>query len=418
MLDDSLVERLLEEMSYELSRSGPPEHYPAFPDVPSGRYTSQEFWELEQEYLWPNSWICAGRVEDVPEPGSYFLFDELGHPLIVVRGHDDVIRCFSNTCRHRGAPVVRDRSGTVRNLRCQYHAWTYNLEGGLIAVTDERDFPNICKEDRPLPPAACEVWGGWIWINMNPNPQPLMRFLGKFADEMEQFRCEDLRLVATDHRVIDCNWKVAIEAFQEVYHFRFIHDRGGVTYLDGQGATMGLLEGGNSRMVVPFSKQSVKDMGRESWREMAKVPERGPGMPQIPTVHPMVHSTSYSFTVFPNLITPLSPDGFPILLFFPIAIDRTNIRIYHFGPGWSGGELTEGWKDRLDAFSHIIDEDVENLTPIHRAMASPGFDGVPLSYQERRIWHFNETVDRTIGVERVPERLRVPQLLGDFIETR
>lgn len=417
MLDENLVSRLLDEMEYELSRSGPPEHYPAFPDVPSGRYTSEEFWSLEQEHLWPNSWICAGRVEDLPEPGSYVLFDELQHPLIIVRGNDGVIRCFSNTCRHRGAPVVRDQRGTVRSLRCQYHAWTYNLEGSLIAVTDERDFPNICKEDRPLPPAACETWGGWIWVNMNPNAKPLLDFLGPFATEMAQFQSEDLRLVATDHRVVNCNWKVAVEAFQEVYHFRFIHDRGGFSQLDSKGATMGLLEHGNSRMVVPFSKETLNALGRESWRDLAKVPERGPGMPQIPTVHPLVHSTSYSFTVFPNLITPVSPDGFPIMLFFPADIGQTNIRIYHYGPGWGGGELSEGWEERVAGFAHIIDEDIENLDPMHRAMNSPSFDGVPLSYQERRIWHFNETLDRAIGVERVPADLRVPQLLGDFIET-
>ncbi len=415
MLDDSLVDRLLDEMERELARTGQPEDFPAFPDVPSGRYTSEEFWQLEQDHLWPNSWICAGRVEDLPENGSYVLFEELGHPMLLVRGGDGIIRCFSNTCRHRGAPVVREPTGTVRNLRCQYHAWTYDLAGQLIAVTDERDFPNICKEDRPLPPAACETWGGWIWINLNPAARPLLDFLGPFATEMAQFQCEDLRLVGTDHRIVDCNWKVAVEAFQEVYHFRFIHDRGGFTSLDSRGATMGLLENGNSRMVVPFSKQTVEAMGRTSWREMAKVPERG--LPQIPTVHPIVHSTSYSFTVFPNLITPVAADGFPIMLFFPDGVDRTTIRIYHYGPDWGDGEPPEAWKDRITAFAEIIDEDVENLTPMYRAMKSPLFDSVPLSYQERRIWHFNETIDRTIGIDRIPEHLRVPQLLDDYLET-
>ncbi|MEM9134833.1 MAG: aromatic ring-hydroxylating dioxygenase subunit alpha [Actinomycetota bacterium] len=416
MLDDALVDRLLDEIDYELRRTGPPEGYPTFPDIPAARYTSEEFFRLEREHLWPNSWICAGRVEDLPENGSYFLFDELGHPLVVVRGNDGVIRCFSNTCRHRGAPVVREARGTARNLRCQYHAWTYSLEGDLVAITDERDFPNICKEDRPLPPASCGTWGGWIWVNMNPEAPPLLDFLGKFAEEMEQFQCERLRLADTDHRVIDCNWKVAIEAFQEVYHFRFIHDRGGFTNLNSRGATMGLLANGNSRMVVPFSKQTVDALGRSSWRELAKLPEQ-PGMPQIPSVHPIVHSTSYSFTVFPNLITPVAATGFPIMLFFPDGPGRTIIRIYHFAPDWEGDEHTTAMKERYAGFATIIDEDVENMNPMHRAMGVPGFDGVPLSYQERRIWHFNETIDRTIGVERIAEDLRVPQLLGDFIET-
>ena len=122
MLSDKLVSRLIDDMEYELERVGPPDGFPAFHDVPSGRYTDQEFYELEQEILFKKSWIIAGRVEDLPDQGSYFLFDELNMPLIVIRGKDDQIRCFSNTCRHRGAPVVREPQGTVRNLRCQYHA--------------------------------------------------------------------------------------------------------------------------------------------------------------------------------------------------------------------------------------------------------------------------------------------------------
>ena len=120
-------------------------------------------------------------------------------------------------------------------------------------MPDERDFVALCKEDRSLPQMSCDTWGGWIWVNLDTEAQPLLDFLGKIPAEMEQYGCADLRLIDTDHRVVNCNWKVAIEAFQEVDHFRFIHDRGGFTVLDSRGATMGLLENGNSRMVVPKS---------------------------------------------------------------------------------------------------------------------------------------------------------------------
>lgn len=414
-LDDVLVERLTADMQWEFDRSGPPEEFPEFHDIPADRYTSQEFFELENEFLWANSWICAMRASEVPDNGSYALFDELGHPLIVVRGKDGVLRCFSNTCMHRGAPVVREPTGTVRNLRCQYHAWTYDITSGdLLAVTDERDFIGLCKDEKALPQVSCDTWGGWVWINMNPNPKPLLDFLGQVAVEMEQFQPEHLELVGTDHRVINCNWKVAIEAFQEVYHFRFIHDRGGFTNLDSRGAIMGLLDDGNSRMVTPFSKQAIAALGMESWKDYRVVP--GPaGLHNIPTVHPMVHTTSYAFTIFPNLITPVAAYGFPILLFFPDGPGRTNIRIYHYAPPPSAGQA-EDWAKRIAGFAVVIDEDVENLDPMHRAMTSPLYTGTPISYQERRIWHMNETIDRVIGVERIPENLRVAQVLGDRIE--
>jgi phenylpropionate dioxygenase-like ring-hydroxylating dioxygenase large terminal subunit len=416
-LSDELVAYLTDQMAWEFSRTGPPEGFPAFPDVSAERYTSEAFYNLEQQHLWPTSWIVAGRVEDLPSNGSYFLFDELGPPLIVIRGDDGVIRCFSNTCRHRGAPIVREPTGTVRNMRCQYHAWTYGITGGdLIAITDERDFIGICKEERDLPQIRCETWGGWVWVNFDANAIPLLEFLGKIPGEMAHFDCENLRLVDTDHRVVDCNWKVAVEAFQEVYHFRFIHDRGGVNVLDQRGATMGLLANGNSRMVVPHSKHIVEATGRKSWSDYQKMPGVG-GLEPVPGVHPIVHSTSYSFTVFPNLITPVAAAGFPIMLFFPDGIGRTNIRIYHFGPDWGDGPAPEAWKERVSSFAEIIDEDVENLSPMHRAMESPLFHSVPLSYQERRIWHFNETIDQKIGAERIPEHLRVPTLLDDYLES-
>ena len=78
--------------------------------------------------------------------------------------------------------------------------------------------------------------GGCVWITFNPHPRPLKEFVGKVAVEMEQFQREDLRLVGADHRVIDCNWKVVVEAF----HFRFIHDRGGFTLFDSKGGHHGL----------------------------------------------------------------------------------------------------------------------------------------------------------------------------------
>ena len=317
LLDEALVDRLTADMQWEFDRVGPPEGFPAFHDIPAERYTSQEFFELENQYLWANSWICAVRESEVPDIGSYVLFDELQHPLIIVRGKDGEVRCFSNTCMHRGAPVVREPKGTVRNLRCPYHAWTYETTTGkLLAVTDERDFVGLCKDDKGLPQISCDTWGGWVWVNMNPNPKPLLDFLGKVAVEMEQFQPERLELVGTDHRVINCNWKVAVEAFQEVYHFRFIHDRGGFTNLDSRGAIMGLLEDGNSRMVVPFSKQAIEMMGMESWHDFKVMPSPV-GLANIPTVHPMAHTTSYSFTIFPNIITPLGAGGLPVHALLP-----------------------------------------------------------------------------------------------------
>jgi phenylpropionate dioxygenase-like ring-hydroxylating dioxygenase large terminal subunit len=114
----TLLERLKAEMAYEFARPGPPDGFPKFPDIPAGRYTSDEFYELEREHLWTKVWVLAGRAEDVAHPGDYLTFDGLGVPIVIVRGADQRVRAFYNTCQHRGAPVVRDRRGAARSLRC------------------------------------------------------------------------------------------------------------------------------------------------------------------------------------------------------------------------------------------------------------------------------------------------------------
>ena len=91
-MDQQLQDRIKADMRYEFARTSPPEGFPSFHDIPVERHISDEFWDLEQRLMWPKVWVIAGRVEDVAAPGDYFLFDDLGVPLIVVRGTDNQVR--------------------------------------------------------------------------------------------------------------------------------------------------------------------------------------------------------------------------------------------------------------------------------------------------------------------------------------
>ena len=97
-MDAALQERLKSEMAWEFARTAPPDGFPKFPDIPGGRYTSDEFFELERTQLWTKVWVMAGRAEDVAGPGDYMTFDELGLPILIVRGADGEVRAFYNTC--------------------------------------------------------------------------------------------------------------------------------------------------------------------------------------------------------------------------------------------------------------------------------------------------------------------------------
>jgi phenylpropionate dioxygenase-like ring-hydroxylating dioxygenase large terminal subunit len=412
-----LVNRLTQQMQYEFDRTAPPDGFPKFHDIPVQRFTSDEFWELEQKYLWPRSWVIAGRSEDIPNVGDFFTFDDLGVPILLIRGKDLQVRAFYNTCQHRGAPVVRESSGTSKLLRCQYHSWSYDIDSGqLVSVPDERDFVDLDKTERCLPTISCAVWDNWIFVNQDANAISLAEHIGSIADEMSEFQGQSLRTVAKQSEIVPCNWKVTAEAFLEVYHFRHIHSRNGESLLDNRGATMGLLPNGCSRMVTPFSKTSYTALGMKNWDDYKHVVL--PGFTDIETVNDMVRCTSTAFGIFPNLITPVAAYGFPFITFWPIDKQTTRIDWTHYAPiDFDPREgLPANWQARLDNFALIMQEDFWNMAPMQKSLESPAMRGMPINYQERRIWNFHEEVDRLIGIERIPEELRVEQLLAPYIE--
>jgi phenylpropionate dioxygenase-like ring-hydroxylating dioxygenase large terminal subunit len=312
---------------------------------------------------------------------------------------------------------VRESAGTARQLRCQYHSWTYDItSGGLVNVPDERDFVGLDKAQRCLPSLRCESWDNWIFVNQDPAAPPLLDWLAPIPEQLAELRGTSLRTVASRSQIVECNWKVTAEAFLEVYHFRHIHSRNGESHLDNRGATMGLLPNGASRMVTPFAKSSYNAIGMTSWDDFRH--HVVPGFVDIETVSDIVRCTSTAYSIFPNLITPLGGYGFPFITFWPVDKRTTRIEWTHYAPvdfDASQG-LPAHWQQRMDRFDQIMSEDFENMAPMQRSLESPAMRGMPINYQERRIWHFHEQLDRMIGIERIPAELRVEQLLSRYVE--
>ena len=133
-MDAATVERLKDAMRLEAERVAPPEGFPALPVIPGGRYTDPSFLALEDGHLWRKAWLYACHIDELPETGSFQLFKRTGSPILIVRGKEGVVRAFYNTCRHRGAPLVRECKGRVDGLVCGYHGWTYNPAGRVIRI--------------------------------------------------------------------------------------------------------------------------------------------------------------------------------------------------------------------------------------------------------------------------------------------
>jgi len=401
-MDAATVERLKAGMRYEAERTAPPEEFPKLPVIPGGRYTDPAFLALEQEYLWRRSWLFACHTDEVPDPGSFYLFTRTGSPILIVRGKDGEIRAFYNTCRHRGAPLVRECRGRVDGLVCGYHGWTYALDGRLVNLRDKRDFVGLDMSAHSLVQARCERLGNWIFVNEDPDAEPLLQHLGLIPEYLEQIQPDQMRFVDRRSYHVKCNVKVLLDAFLEVYHLKSIHQNTVDRFLDHRGTSITLWPNGHSLMLTPNRRPDWQDPGTR-------------GMRRIETATEITLSNNPSFNFFPNLVTPVDATGNPFILFWPTGNREMDIEIVWFAPDWGGGALDPLWETRIANFERILEEDTQFAEQIQQSVESAAFRGITLNYQERRIYHWHEELDRRIGPERIPAHLRVEPRLANWI---
>jgi hypothetical protein len=195
------------------------------------------------------------------------------------------------------------------------------------------------------------------------------------------------------------------EGFLEVYHAKTIHSQTVANVLRPAGAAISLVPNGHSRMITPYS-EAVMASGRESHQ----------GLPAIPGLDELYDISNPAYALFPNMITPLDKVGFPLLQFWPEGVDTTRLERIWLAPSEGVVPRHPTWDRRLEAFEVVMEEDTKNLEPIQKSVEAAAHGGIPLNYQERRIWHFHAQIDRMIGAEHVPDALRVPDLLADWVD--
>ncbi len=402
-MDVATVRRFLDGMKYEAARTEPPGEFPHLPDIPSGRYVDPAFLALEREHVWRKSWLYACHMDDLPSAGSFVLVRPTGSPIVVVRDAAGEVRAYYNTCRHRGAPLVREAKGCAQGFTCAYHGWTYGLDGRLINLRDKRDFVGLDTSQRSLTPVRCERFYNWVFVNEDPDAEPLATHFEPFTEYFKQFQPDEWRFVAKDSFDVACNVKVLLDAFLEVYHLKSIHQNTVDRFLDHRGTSIALYRRGHSLMVTPNRRPDWVDPGTK-------------GMRRVETATEISAKNNPSFNFFPNLVVPVDPTGAPFLLFWPTSDTTMRIECHWFAPDWGGGERSPLWETRIANFNRILDEDLQFAAAIQESVMSAGFRGIPLNYQERRIYHWHEELDRRIGVERVPAHLRVQPRLASFVE--
>jgi len=191
-----------------------------------GRYTDPNFARLEFERLWSKVWQVAARMDEVPGPGDYVVYDIGYKSVLVVRENATTIKTYHNFCAHRGTALAQG-SGTFANgkIICPFHGWRWNLSGQneLVLAREEFRGGQLRNSDVALRAVKSVVFAGFVFINFDANPQPFDEFIAPVRQWIEDFRIADMHHYWWKSIPVPANWKVAQEAFFEAYHVPGTH---------------------------------------------------------------------------------------------------------------------------------------------------------------------------------------------------
>ena len=202
---------------------------------PTDAFLSREYLEAEKRLLWPKVWQLVERLEDLPAVGDWLTYNVADESVIVVRvGEGDeaeAFNAFHNVCPHRGRQLISVpdgvhsvRGNSRKNFICGFHGWTYDLDGTNTYILDPQDWDDkLTPEMTCLSPVKVDCWGGYIYLNMDADCEPLAQYMGRAGEILSHFELSKMRYKWRQWAVYPCNWKTAIEAFLEPYHVAGTH---------------------------------------------------------------------------------------------------------------------------------------------------------------------------------------------------
>lgn len=360
-------------------------------------YTSATIFEAEQDQIFEKLWFCAARSSDLANPGQFKKVQIGRESVLVVRGRDGALRAFLNVCRHRGAALCTESEGQVkRSLQCPYHAWTYALDGKLIAAPNlaslkDASGAGIDRYEYGLVPVALTEWLGYAWVCLADEPP-------SFADEVigavthrlgdpDAIDHYDVASLSVGRRVVydvAANWKLIVENFMECYHCATIHPE----------LTEVLPE-----FAQGLAAQYYVGHGAEFGTEVSGFTIDGSaGFDTLPGVTDDQDRRYYAITIKPTVFVNLVPDHIIFHRMYPIAPDRTIVEcdwLYTADVVEQGRDVSRS----VELFHRVNEQDFDACERTQPAMSSRAYrNGGVLVPSEHHIAEFHEWVVSRVGV--------------------
>ncbi len=277
-------------------------------------YCSEEIFESERTRIFGASWCAVGRAERLVRPGDFMLADVAGESIIVTRDDEGAVRAYFNVCRHRGTRMCTEAAGRFNgSIQCPYHAWTYGLDGTLLAARNMQDVPGFERGDYPLHEIAVATFDGFVFVNLAPAPEPFERELAPILARFARWNIGGLKTAREMTYDLACNWKLVFQNYSECYHCPLVHpqlDKLSPSNSGRNDLSDGPVLGGYSEL--RHDGASLTTSGTTS-------------RPALLGLGPGDLNRVYYYTLFPTMLLSLHPDYVMVHFVTPVSAGRTRI---------------------------------------------------------------------------------------------
>jgi len=327
--------------------------------IPSAWFTEERFHSLDLEAVFARTWQYVGHLERLVEPGSWVVSEAAGEPVVVVRDLEGRLRAFYNVCRHRGGPLAL-RDGCGRVLKCQYHGWTYQLDGTLRGVPHWNLVELFDRDDYGLVSVRVETWDGLVFVCLDPDAAPLSEVFAGVSQAISPIRLSAMTFRERVEYDVGANWKVYVENYLEGYHVPIVHPE--------------LMK------MYDFSSYETEVSDHWSLQHSALTDDEhiyGQG------------GRAFYYCVFPNFMLNILPGRLQTNLVIPVAPDRCRVVFEYFYSDTG----TQAALDRITAdrefADHVQAEDMAICEHVQRGLMSRGYDRGRFSVKyEGGVFHF------------------------------
>ncbi|MBN2973360.1 aromatic ring-hydroxylating dioxygenase subunit alpha [Roseomonas aeriglobus] len=343
---------------------------------PVSIFLDQARFDQEQASIFRKLAVPVTLSAALPEPGSVIGHEGYGLPLIVARAKDGKVRAFLNACKHKGSKLVEDCAHhKMARLTCPYHAWTYGLDGRLLAVARGDAFEAIDKADYALTELACREHGGIVWVSLNRHAEPdFSALMPELEDDLNALGIPGMTLYGRKTFHVKANWKLVLEPFMESYHVPRLH-----------AGSIGELFGDVTRVIDQFGPHQRKIAGKIRYK---------PEMLDLPGEN--IHKTvTHAYQIFPNAVLITSPYYMSFMTLMPKAPGETIVEYFNLVPGEAPNEkVADLYRRSYELVLHVFgNEDFRAAEISHAGLASGALDVVTYGGMENTIPMYYEQLE-------------------------